>query len=236
MFQRQRPRYINYTAVMASYVVPLFVLQNERRRVYRQRKLLECLSDFEIIQNCGMPYWGLRDLIDLYSSLEGKRLTAIPLETKVLTYMSYLRSGNFQWSMGTLSGSSQSSVSRIIEDCTRVTLGFSKEVITFPHTTEGRNQIRQRFFNYAGIPNVLGLIDGAHVEIKAPHIDEHIYVNRKSMHSINVQVVADMNYKFLDIVAKWPGSTHDSFMWKHSSLRDRMLNGSLGAGWLLGTL
>jgi len=221
---------------MANYTVPLFVLQNERRQVYRQRKLLENLSDFEIIQNCGMPYWGVRDLIGLYSSLEGQYSTAIPLETKVLTYMSYLRSGNFQWSMGSFSGTSQKSASRIIEACTNITLDYSQGLVGYPPSIDEMNVLKQRFFTYGKLPNVIGIIDGTHVLIKAPHVDEHIYVNRKQSHSINVQVVADMDYKFLDVVAKWPGSTHDSFMWKHSSLRDRMVTGKLGAGWLIGKL
>lgn len=37
---------------------------------------------------------------------------------------------------------------------------------------------------------MIGCIDGTHIPIKAPSINEGDYVNRKSVHSINVQVIA----------------------------------------------
>jgi len=46
------------------------------------------------------------------------------------------------------------------------------------------------FFKKAGFPNVIGCIDGTHVRIQAPVINEHEYVNRKNQHSINVQVLS----------------------------------------------
>jgi len=170
---------------MANYTVPLFVLQNERQQVYRQRKLLENLSGFEIIPNCGMSYWGVSDLIGLYSSLEGQYSTEIPLETKVLTYMICLRSGNFQWSMGSFSGTSQKSASRIIEACTNITLDYSQGLVGYPPSIDEMKVLKQRFFTYGKLPNVISIIEGTHVLIKVPHVDEHIYVNRKQSHSIS---------------------------------------------------
>jgi hypothetical protein len=38
--------------------------------------------------------------------------------------------------------------------------------------------------------------------------------------SINVQVVGDAEYCVRHIVARWPGSTHDSRIFNESSLRD----------------
>lgn len=216
------------------WTVPLFVLEKEKRFLYRKRKLLDQLSNYEVIKNCGIPYWGVKDLIELYEPIDGERSSAIPLETKVLTYLSYLRSGNFQWSMGTLSGTSQSSASRIIEACTNLTLSFAKSEISFPESLAERTLIKQKIFNIAKIPNAIGIVDGTHVAIRAPSKNEPIYVNRKQYHSINCQVVADADYKFLDVVAKWPGSTHDSFISVNSSIKDRITNLKLGSGWFLG--
>ena len=50
----------------------------------------------------------------------------------------------------------------------------------------------------------------AHIQIIAPSIDEDVFVNRKKVHSINTQIVFDATFNILDVVAKWPGSTHDS--------------------------
>ena len=42
--------------------------------------------------------------------------------------------------------------------------------------------------HFAGLPNVIGCIDGTHIPITAPALDEGDYVNRKSFHSINIQI------------------------------------------------
>ena len=56
------------------------------------------------------------------------------------------------------------------------------------------------------------------MQLLAPKEFEKEYVNRKGKHSINVQVVFDNNYKFLDIVAQWPGSVHDARILRESGL------------------
>lgn len=71
----------------------------------------------------------------------------------------------------------------------------------------------------AGFPGVVGVIDGTHVRIIAPSEDEAVFVNRKNFHSINVQIVFNAACKILDIVAKWPGSTHDARMLSESGIR-----------------
>lgn len=39
----------------------------------------------------------------------------------------------------------------------------------------------------------------------------------------------------MDVVAKWPGSTHDAFIWNMSGLRELFFNGKLPeCSWLLG--
>ncbi|XP_062587653.1 putative nuclease HARBI1 [Saccostrea cucullata] len=90
---------------------------------------------------------------------------------------------------------------------------------------------RSRITNF---PNVIGAIDGTHVPIKAPKNDEHLFVNRKNFHSINVMAVCDSSTKFTNIVVRWPGSSHDAFVWTNSSLSDLFENGGIRRGWLLG--
>jgi len=51
-----------------------------------------------------------------------------------------------------------------------------------------------RFMQEYGIPNVIGVIDGTQIGIYPPAITnaghpEHVYVNRKNFHAINVQLV-----------------------------------------------
>ena len=50
-----------------------------------------------------------------------------------------------------------------------------------------------------------------------------------------MQAVCDSEMLFTDVVARWPGSTHDSYIFNQSSIRDRFEDGELD-GCLLGEL
>ncbi|XP_039523259.1 putative nuclease HARBI1, partial [Pimephales promelas] len=85
----------------------------------------------------------------------------------------------------------------------------------------------------SGFPNVIGCIDGTHIPIKAPSINEGDYVNRKSVHSINVQVICDATHLITNVEAKWPGSVHDARIFRESSLCNKFEQGHF-YGYLLG--
>jgi len=108
------------------------------------------------------------------------------------------------------------------------------EIIKFPEIVGAANTINQEFFNKSGIPNVLGIVDGTHINIMAPWENEPSFVNRKQNHSINTQVICDHNYKIQDLVAEWPGSCHDSYIFRNSGICRRFEQGEFGDNILLG--
>lgn len=64
--------------------------------------------------------------------------------------------------------------------------------------------------------------------------DAEVFRNRKSYFSINAQVVGGANLKIFDVVARWPGSAHDSTIWNNSLLRTRFDRGEFQNVTLLG--
>jgi len=214
--------------------IPLFVPGGHRRRHYPTRKTFERLPDHEIRRHCGLPAWGARELIELYEPLQGRTTSSIPLDTKILAFLSQLRSGSFQWMVGGDCGIAQSSCSRIIQACCNQTLQFAPDVIDIPRSVAAQNKIKQEFYGIARIPNILGVVDGTHVPILSPTENEPSFVNRKQFHSINCQIVATRDYQILDVVAKWPGSVHDSYIWQNSSVRDRLYSGEFGSSIFIG--
>lgn len=89
------------------------------------------------------------------------------------------------------------------------------------------------FFAIAGFPNVIGAIDGTHIRIQAPATHEHLYVNRKGYHSINVQAICNAKLKIINCVARWPGSTHYSRILMNSQIHNAFQRGDV-QGVLLG--
>ena len=71
-----------------------------------------------------------------------------------------------------------------------------------------------------GFPSCIGCIDGFHVRICTPYEDENDYVNRKGWHSINCQAITDADLKFVDAAVRWPGGTHDAFVFQTSNVYD----------------
>src|SRR5215469_14040170 len=78
--------------------------------------------------------------------------------------------------------------------------------------------IVKKFKRKAGIPFAIGSIDGSHIPIKAPKEFSVDYYNRKGFYSIVLQAVIDSYGKFIDIFVGFPGSTHDSRIFRNSPL------------------
>ena len=79
-------------------------------------------------------------------------------------------------------------------------------------------------FEEGGFPGVVGLIDGTHISIRAPMEEPEAYINRKTFHSINVQVICDENMVFTNVLAGWPGSVHDSRVLRNSTVYNTAAN------------
>ena len=86
---------------------------------------------------------------------------------------------------------------------------------------------QQRFYERSAFPLVIGCIDGMHVPILAPRQNEDLFVNRKNFHSIDIQAICDSDLKFIDIVAKWTGGTHDAFVRRQSGFNHNIANGEI---------
>ncbi|XP_053391145.1 uncharacterized protein LOC128553974 [Mercenaria mercenaria] len=83
------------------------------------------------------------------------------------------------------------------------------------------------FIIVVGFPNVVGVVDGTQIRIQGPTEHEEDYVNRKGFHSINVQMICDARFMILDDVAKWPGSVHDSRIFRDSEVGGRLERGEI---------
>ncbi|VDL82220.1 unnamed protein product [Nippostrongylus brasiliensis] len=151
---------------------------------------------------------------------------------KLGIFLETIGSSSLQRTTAITLGCSQSTVSRVIEEVSNVFWTRRTEFISWP-TDEERAAMSRRFFSACRIPKVVGAIDGTHVKIIAPRESEDSYVNRKGYHSINVGAIADLDLKFLWISVAYPGSAHDSRVFRSSALY-RDLSAGRKQGVLLG--
>ncbi|CAG2203640.1 HARBI1 [Mytilus edulis] len=95
------------------------------------------------------------------------------------------------------------------------------------------NVVKRGLYRIAKVPNVIGAVDGTLIPIIAPKENEPAYVCRKGYYSLNIQAVVDHEMRFTNLVAKFPGSVHDSYIFSNSELGYFFEENNVD-GWLLG--
>ena len=116
--------------------------------------------------------------------------TALSVEQQVMIALRFYGSGSHLQVVGDTMGFDKSTVSRVIDRVTDSLVAMKDDFISWPDN-QRKNVIRAGFYEKAGFPNVVGCIDGTHIRITGPSIDEPAFVNRKGFHSINVQAICD---------------------------------------------
>lgn len=115
---------------------------------------------------------------------------------------------------------SQPMVSRFISKHTKIIVeNLAPIYVRFPRTVAEMNVTKEKFRQKFNFPGTLGVIDGTHVLISAlPLAIERAFVNRKGLHSLNVQIVCDSEMKITNVNARYPGSFHDAFVYGNSQI------------------
>ncbi|XP_064631643.1 putative nuclease HARBI1 [Lineus longissimus] len=208
----------------------------------QERRLVDHQNPLEKYSAKGVKdrYRFLPDTIMVFVEVFGTKLTrptdrghALPVILQICVCLRFLACGSFQIMVGDGDGQSKSSVCRIVKATMNEIIKYMSEIIKFPRGDEA-TETKKRFFAVAGFPNVIGALDCTQIKIQAPSQFEDVYVCRKSIHSINVQMICDADRIATNLVAKWPGSVHDSGIFKVSSIGRELANQAPHDGFLLG--
>eukprot|EP00794_Sanderia_malayensis_P009556 gene9556-10543_t len=140
----------------------------------------------------------------------------IPVPKRVAVALWWLANGGSYRSVGQTFGISRSIVCRITKDFVGVMVLLRDRYIRWPRSLEECTKCIKTFENLSPLPNILGAVDGTHIEIIAPENSTVDFFNRKQRYSISCQGVCDGNLIFLSMSAGFPGSIHDSRMLRNS--------------------
>ncbi|KAJ8945877.1 hypothetical protein NQ318_002717 [Aromia moschata] len=118
-------------------------------------------------------------------------------------------------------------------------IGVSKASACYIVTkvTEAIASLRERYIKFPGtqFPQVIGVIDCTHVRIMSSGGNEaERYRNRKGFFSWNVQTICDARLRIIDIVARWPGSSHDQTIYNNSRVKGTLQDNEFGNSIILG--
>ncbi|KAK0155339.1 putative nuclease HARBI1 [Merluccius polli] len=150
----------------------------------------------------------------------GRALTS---EQKLSIALRCFANGSFLYNIGDAEHIGKATVCRAVRKVSLALKRLLPVMVVFPGHKPVRN-IKEDFHRIAGLPNVMGCVDGTQIPITAPAENEADYVNRKSFHSVNVQI-CDAAYIVTNVEAKWPGSVHDSRIYRECRLSNRFARG-----------
>ncbi|XP_036319831.1 putative nuclease HARBI1 [Rhagoletis pomonella] len=154
---------------------------------------------------------------------------AISPEVMLLLTLRFFATGCMQRTGGDLCGVSKSSSCRAIRRvCHNIAL-LRQRFIKVPLELESQREIQRQFYKTAKFPRVLAAMDCTHIRVLSPGGDEaELFRNRKNYFSVNVQTLCDSKLNIMDIVARWPGSSHDAIILKNSRIFSRFEAGEFG--------
>ncbi|KAJ8909798.1 hypothetical protein NQ315_014736 [Exocentrus adspersus] len=166
---------------------------------------------------------------------ETPRYHEIDPRTQLLLTLRFYATGNFYISVGDFIGVHKTTAGRIIKRVTEALVSLCPEYIRMPQTEQEKRGVIMDFFSLAQFRGVCGAIDCTHISILSPGGENaEFFRNRKGYFSLNVQVVSDARNNIMDIVARWPGSCHDSHIFSNSRIKARIEGGEFGDAVLLG--
>ncbi|KAJ3655867.1 hypothetical protein Zmor_014976 [Zophobas morio] len=138
----------------------------------------------------------------------------INVEKQLLAVIWLLATPDSYRSVGERFDLGKSSLSVCFMRVIKILCSLTQRIITWP-TGHKLTEVKEKFRQMAGLPNVIGAIDGTYICIKAPHEDPESYITRKSHYAITLQAICDANLKFTDVFVGYPGSVHDNRIFRN---------------------
>uniref|UniRef100_UPI00398E7BF3 putative nuclease HARBI1 n=1 Tax=Pristiophorus japonicus TaxID=55135 RepID=UPI00398E7BF3 len=153
--------------------------------------------------------------------------------TKVTIDLKLYATGSFQAATADIYNISQLAVHTSLCEVTGALYKRRSDYISFPMSREKQLEWQARFLCSAGFPRDQGAIDCTHVALRAPQNTPELFQNRKGYHSLNMQLVCDHSYKIMALDARYPGSSHDSFILRQTGVPGVFTGPNQDCGWLL---
>lgn len=165
--------------------------------------------------------WLANRFLGINAETRGGALSSV-LKMKIC--LRYLSDPGYQKGIGQELGVSQATVSRTVTAVIESIVAQSNYWIKFPSTNNELMDAKQLWQSKYRFPTAIGAVDCTHIGILKPNRHGDEYVNRKGQPTLNVQATCDAREMFTSVDVSWPGSVHDSRIWRNSQTRVHLQN------------
>lgn len=200
------------------------------------RSIRESSNPFALSEQMFIRYFRLsraaaRELIEVIRPFGNTK--NIPFDLAVLGVLMFLAKGSYQKNIGisSLYSVSQSTVSRNLHEIVDlIVTHVMPNEIRFPSTADEFNDLitgyRTKFNGL--MPEIWGVIDGSLISIVSPPKFSRLfaaqaYRTRKGFTGLNIVVISQADSRFSYVNARFPGSCHDSAIFRTSLARLKLL-------------
>ena len=135
---------------------------------------------------------------------------------QLLVALQFYATGSFERVIGDTFGVSVFAACTVLHMVSRAIARGKGRFISIPANLQ---EVKEKCYETAGFPGVVGAIDCVWNAMAS--------VNRKQYYSINVQAICNCKATILNIVARWPGSTHDCRVFENSLIAEKFRNGNI---------
>lgn len=131
-------------------------------------------------------------LDDIEGEFKAQNRNGVPVILKIAATLRFLAVGCYQTGVGQdfNIGLVQPTVSNVMSETLEILERMMcPKLINFKITESERNDAKRFFYRKTGFPGVIMCVDGTHVSLIRPNVNEHHFFNRKGYHSINAMMV-----------------------------------------------
>ncbi|XP_065302972.1 putative nuclease HARBI1 [Dermacentor albipictus] len=206
----------------APIVAPLESLGQPWQRTFRDA--FDELTEEEFRDHFRLSKSTVRWLCEqLEDAMGGLRTGGITTQDRVLCALRFFATGSFQRSIGS-------------EEF--VSMEQASGWVSFPLTTAGKATAKAAFADRGRIPGVVACVDRTLIAIKQPEGlspgETAGFMSTKGFYALNTMIVCDAHMRIVDIDPRFPGSCHDSYVWRRSPLLGRLTRNLRRGEWVLG--
>ena len=144
--------------------------------------------------------------------------------------MRHVGDPGFQTSVGDDMGIHQSTVSNIFATVVDAIFAKADTWIQFPIYPADFQAAKDNLQNISLHFHVQLVHLTAHTCKFSNQVSTEMNICRKGLATLNVQVLCDASKRFTSVSANWPGSVHDSRIWKNSDVGALMANAGTYVG------